>query len=43
MPVRGGRRRLPAGTRRVDARQDKTSLAAPPATAGATYVALAWR
>jgi len=38
MPVPGGRRRLPAGTRRVDARQDKTSLAAPPATAGATSV-----
>ena len=40
-PARGGRNRQPAGTRRVGARQNKTSLAAPPATAGATYAR--WR
>ncbi len=34
--VSGGRYRQPAGARRVGARQNKTSLAAPPATAGAT-------
>ncbi len=36
-PVPGGRKRRPAGSRRVGARQHKTSLAAPPATAGATH------
>ncbi len=35
--TRGGRNRRPAGSRRDGARQHKTSLAAPPATAGATY------
>ena len=32
------RNRRPAGSRRGGARQHKTSLAAPPATAGATHV-----